>query len=105
MGDQDERLWKYIRSQVLDEKYRDIEDPLTETPRTSATTANAVVNGRKNSEEEEIDDDEDTALKEEQEEIDDDEENALSIPKANIKSPAYENSYVRSEELPKSLEA
>jgi len=96
--DQDERLWKYIRSQVLEKEFENIDDPLTEQP---------GANGCKNIEEEEIDDDEETALQEEQEEIDDDEENALSQPvNQKLKSPTFEKSYVTSNQLPsKPLEA
>jgi len=93
--DQDERLWKYIRSQVLEKQYHNMEDPLTQQPSTN-------VNQRKNSEEEEIDDDEETALNEEQEEIDDDEENALALP--TVKIPTYDLSQGASGQLSKSVE-
>jgi len=76
--DQDEQLWKYIQSQLM----KGLEIP---TPPTSISTNGPITemnnhtahNGRKISEEEEIDDDEETALNEEQEEIDDDEETAI----------------------------
>ena len=85
--DQDEQLWLYIRSQLLDglpelpEKVtacipHSLSPKTTNAPNTTVDTDSAAVNGRKNSEEEEIDDDEETALNE-QEEIDDDEESAM----------------------------
>lgn len=77
--DQDDQLWRYIQSQLM----KGLELP--DTPNNTNTNGphpetinHAVINGRKNSgEEEEIDDDEETALNEEQEEIDDDEETAI----------------------------
>ena len=77
--DQDERLWLYIQSQLLQGREFEFKN--------SPVIANGIqlpqhplphqelLNGRKNSEEEEIDDDEETALNEQ--EIDDDEDTAM----------------------------
>jgi len=86
--DQDEQLWRYIQSQLM--KGLNLPEISNNTNTNTHTNMNvnangpmpesnnhAAINGRKNSEEEEIDDDEETALNEEQEEIDDDEETAI----------------------------
>merc|ERR1712130_362568 len=82
--DQDEQLWRYIQSQLM--KGLNLPEISNNTNTNSNVNANgpmpesnnhSVMNGRKNSEEEEIDDDEETALNEEQEEIDDDEDTAI----------------------------
>jgi len=78
--DQDEQLWRYIQSQLMKglelPEISNITSPNGPLPELNN---HAVMNGRKNSEEEEIDDDEETALNEEQEEIDDDEETAIVV--------------------------
>ena len=72
--DQDENLWNYIQTQLIGE------EPDKRIHPSNPSSIPAVINGRKQSEEEEIDDDEESALKEEndQEEIDDDEDNAIA---------------------------
>eukprot|EP00092_Neocalanus_flemingeri_P039916 GFUD01043477.1.p1 GENE.GFUD01043477.1~~GFUD01043477.1.p1 ORF type:complete len:638 (-),score=151.19 GFUD01043477.1:153-2066(-) len=76
--DQNEQLWRYIQSQLMEglEVQVDTNDTNANSPHTEPNN-HVLINGRKNSEEEEIDDDEETALNEEQEEIDDDEETAI----------------------------
>ena len=81
LQDQDERLWLYIESQLLQGKQLESRNV------TSNGSVNGIqlpqhplshqelINGHKNCEEEEIDDDEETALNEE--EIDDDEDTAM----------------------------
>ena len=78
--DQDERLWRYIRKLILNDKDTDIEDPLLIRPPSNgnitngngntSTTLNNTTPSRRNSSRRQTHDDD-------EEEIDDDEENAL----------------------------
>ena len=70
--DQDEKLWVYIQSALL--QGLDLKNFVSSIGNQPGTNTDQV-NGRKISEEEEIDDDEETALNEQ--EIDDDEETAM----------------------------
>lgn len=70
--DQDEKLWVYIQSALL--QGLDLKNYVSSIGNQPGTNTDQV-NGRKISEEEEIDDDEETALNEQ--EIDDDEETAM----------------------------
>merc|ERR1719221_2381004 len=87
-SDQDERLWLYIQAALLQGRELDTNpSPATAASAAPSPGSNGIqlpqhplphrdlVNGRKNSEEEEIDDDEETALNEQ--EIDDDEDTAM----------------------------
>merc|ERR1719228_1591194 len=76
--DQNEQLWRYIQSQLMEGlEFPHGSSQANESTEHMQPNNHAMLNGRKNSEEEEIDDDEETALNEEQEEIDDDEETAI----------------------------
>lgn len=78
--DQDDRLWLYIQTQLL--QGSEVKSEALMSPGSGVSLPQhppphrELLNGRKNSEEEEIDDDEDTALNAEQE-IDDDEDTAI----------------------------
>jgi len=87
--DQDEQLWRYIQSQLMVGLELPVETNVTSDTHTEHIN-HAVINGRKNSEEEEIDDDEETALNEEQEEIDDDEETAIVERSQEEKTPVQQ---------------
>merc|ERR1719228_835811 len=76
--DQNEQLWRYIQSQLMEGlEFPHGSSQANESTEHMQPNNHAMLNGRKNSEEEGIDDDEETALNEEQEEIDDDEETAI----------------------------